>query len=180
MDIQITGKQMTVTEGMKEHLKEKISKLEHYAPKLVKSHAILKKEKYLFVAEITLLAKNFRAYGDAKSKDNMFSAIDQAYTRIEKQLKRFREKVKDHHKHGSAVKKGAEKISRELDRIEDEPEIIRSRSFLAPEPMFLEDASQHLRDSSKPFLVFQNASTQKISVIFKREDGNHGLVEPGF
>lgn len=180
MDIRITGKQLTVTAGMKEHLYEKLPKLEHYAPRIVEAHVILKKEKYLFVAEITVLAKNFRAYGEAKTKDNMFTAMDQAYDRVEKQLKRFREKLKDHHKHGSSVKRSAEKISKEMDRIDEEPSIIRSKSFLAPEPMFLEDASQQLRDSSKPFLVFQNASTQKVSVIFKREDGNHGLVEPGF
>lgn len=180
MNIKITGKQMTVTEGMRTHLNDKLVKLEHYAPKLLESQVVLKKEKYLFVAEIVVLAKNFRAYGDAKAKDNMFTAMDQAYDRVEKQLKRYREKLKDHHKHGKAVRKGVEKISREVDRAEGEPEIIRSRAFCAPEPLFLEDASQQLRDSAKQFLVFQNASTQKVSVIFKREDGNHGLVEPGF
>lgn len=180
MNIRVTGKQMKVTEGMREHLQEKLDKLDHYAPRLLESQVVLKKEKYLYVAEITVLAKNLRAYGESKSKENMFTAIDEAYTRVEKQLKRFREKVKDHHKHGSAVKKGVEKISREMDSLDEDPEIIRSRAFLAPEPLFPEDASQQLRDSSKQFLVFRNASTQKVSVIFKREDGNHGLVEPGF
>lgn len=180
MDIRVTGKHMTVNREMQAHLREKLSKLEKYAPKIVDAQVVLKKEKYLFVAEITLLAKNFRSYGEGESKDNLFAAIDGAYTRIEKQLKRFREKVKDHHKsdgRGSA-KEAVEESVANVRR--ESPRVVRTRSFTAVKPMFPEDASQELQDSVKPFLVFQNASTQKVNIIFKREDGNHGLVEPEF
>ena len=125
MDIRFVGKNLTVTEGMKEHLREKLIKFEKYAPRLVESHVVLKKEKYLFIAEITLLAKNLRAYGEGTAKDNIFAAIDQGYSRVEKQLKKFREKIKDHHKH-------------------------------------------------------ENSSTQKVNVLFKREEGRHGLIGPNF
>ena len=109
MDIRFLGKNMTVTEGMKQHLHDKLGKFEKYAPRLVEAHVVLKKERYLNEAEITLLAKNFRAYGDGASKDNIFAAIDQAYTRVEKQLKKFREKVKNHH-----VKEKTVKVSEEV------------------------------------------------------------------
>ena len=182
MDIRVAGKNIAVTEGMKEHLRGKLSKFEKYAPRLVESHVVLKKEKYLFWAEITLLTRHLRAYGEASSKENIFAAIDQAYLRVEKQLKKFREKLKDHHKHGKAGAKIAAMIPNpeaEESR-EDAPQIIRSRVFVAPRPLFPEDAGVQLRDSAKPFLVFQNASTQKVNVIFKREDGHYGLIEPGF
>lgn len=110
MDVRFSGKNLTVTEGMKQHLQEKLMRLEKYAPRLVESHVILKKEKYLFIVEIALWAKNFRAYGESRSKDNIFAAMDQAYLRIEKQLKRFREKLKDHHKHGSEESKKKAKV----------------------------------------------------------------------
>ncbi len=96
MDIRYVGKNLRVTEGMKDHLHEKLVKLEKYAPRLVESHVVLKKEKYLYETEITLLAKNWRAYGEGVSKENIYTAIDQAYVRIEKQLKKYREKVKQH------------------------------------------------------------------------------------
>lgn len=189
MDIRIAGKNIAVTEGMKEHLREKLSKFEKYAPRLVESHVVLKKEKYLFCAEITLLTRHLRAYGEASSKENIFAAMDQAYLRVEKQLKKFREKIKDHHKHGKAGAKIAAMIptlpAGRQGQVADEseegaPQIIRSRVFTAPKPMFPEDAGVQLRDSAKPFLVFQNASTQKVNIIFKREDGHYGLIEPGF
>ena len=100
MDIRFSGKNISVTEGMREHLKEKILKLDKYAPRIVEAHAVVKKEKYVYIAEITLLAKHLRAYGEGKAKENVFTAIDQAAVKIEKQLKKFREKIKDHHKHG--------------------------------------------------------------------------------
>lgn len=184
MDIRISGKNISVTSGMKEHIQERLSKFEKYAPRLVESHVILKKEKIFFVAEITLLAKHLRAYGDAQSKDNIFAAIDMAYARVEKQLKRFREKIKDHHKRETpSPRTVALKIlaggqaSSEPFR-ENEPKIVRSRAFVAAEPLFIEDASQQLMDSAKAFLIFQNAASQQLNVIFKRDDGNHGLVEP--
>ena len=101
MDIRYLGKKLTVTGGMKEHLSEKLNKLDKYAPRILESHVVLKKEKYIFTAEVTLLAKNLRAYGDGESKENIFAAIDLACVRIEKQLKKYREKVKDHHKNKS-------------------------------------------------------------------------------
>ncbi|MBN1688214.1 MAG: ribosome-associated translation inhibitor RaiA [Candidatus Omnitrophica bacterium] len=183
MDIRITGKHLSVTEGMKEHLTEKLGKLDKYSPKIVEAHVILKKEKYLHEAEITLTAKNLRAFGQGKSKENIFTAMDQAYSRIEKQLKKFREKVKDHHK-----KRGPVPVREEVDvpqRILEEgvaladskPEIIRSPSF-APKPMSVEEASMQLELSSEPFLVFRDPTSERVHVIFKRTDGNHGLVEP--
>lgn len=181
MDIRVTGKNIKVGEAMKAHLREKLSKFEKYAPRLVDSQVVLKQEKYLFVAEITLLAKNLRAYGEAQAKDNIYAAIDGAYERVEKQLKRYREKVKDHHKKtAQRDNRGAAAEETEAPSRERRPRIQRTRSFTAARPLFLEDASQELQESEKPFLIFQNASTQKVNVLFKREDGNHGLVEPEF
>ncbi len=105
MKIRITGHKMTASAGMKKHLDEKLSKFEKYSSRLVESHVILKEEKYFFEAEITLLARHFKAVGEGKSKDNIFAAIDQAADRVEKQLRKYREKLKDHRIPGSAKAK---------------------------------------------------------------------------
>src|SRR5690349_3607951 len=134
---------------MKEHLREKLAKFEKYAPRLVESHVVLKKEKYVYWAEITLLAKHLRAYGEAGSKENIFTAIDQAYLRVEKQLKKFREKLKAHHnneldfKGERAFKESVDAVTanrktrrkaREAETEEQRPQVIRSRAF-AGKPM---------------------------------------------
>ena len=186
MNIRFLGKNFAVSEGMRTHLQEKLLKLEKYAPRLIESHVVLKKEKYLFDAQITLLTKNFQAYGEAKRKENFYAAIDQACDRVEKQLKKFREKVKDHHKEmqpkalsprgrkviGKVVAEAAPLVARK-------PVIVASQDF-EPKPMSAEEASLQLELSPEIFLVFQNAVTRKVNVLFKRRDGNHGLIEPQF
>ena len=93
--------------------------------------------KYFFIAELTLLAKHFRAYGEGRSKENVFTAIDQSAVKIEKQLKKFREKVKDHHKQGipatpsqKLLKKAGVPVG--LAAMEDSfPRIVKTQAFAA-------------------------------------------------
>ncbi len=183
MDIRFSGKNLKITQGMKEHLEARLPKFEKYAPRLVEAHVFLKKEKYIYIAEITLAAKDFHAFGKGEAKDNIFAAMDEAYERVEKQLKKFRAKTKGHHKKNS---KGVSKIARAFGLIEaesilpeDHPEIVRSSAF-APKPMSVEEASLQLEISPENFLVFMNQNTNTVNVIHKRKDGNHGLIEPGF
>ena len=96
MDIRITGKNLAVTDGIKDWVQRKVPKLEKYLPRIVESHVIVKKEKYFYVAEITILAKHHRVFGEGQDKDNLYTAIDLACDRVAKQLKKYREKIKSH------------------------------------------------------------------------------------
>lgn len=100
---------MAVTAGIKEWVHRKVSKLEKYSPRLVESHVILRKEKYLYVAELTVLASHLRAFGEGSHKENVYTAIDVAVDRVTKQLVKFREKIKSHHQ-----SKEKKRIRREL------------------------------------------------------------------
>lgn len=178
MDIRVSGKNMTITSEIKEHLEEKIYKFERYAPRLVESHVILRRQKYFFDVQITLAAKNFKAVGEGQGKENVYAAIDQACERVEKQLKKFREKVKDHHN------KLAQKVNRVSKNLPVEgsllkPEIVKSKSY-ARRPLSAEEAATQLNISKDAFLVFQNSFTRKINVIYKQDDGKFALIEPEF
>jgi putative sigma-54 modulation protein len=183
VDIRFSGQNLKITAGMWEHLEERLPKFEKYAPRIIEAHVFLKKEKYIFKAEITLAAKDFHAFGMGEAKDNIFAAIDEAYERVEKQLKKFRSKSKGHHTKNA---KASAKIARALGIIEtesvlpeDHPKIVRSSEF-ALKPMSVEEASLQLEISPETFLVFLNQNTNHVNVIHKRKDGNHGLIEPGF
>lgn len=96
---------MVVTEGIKEWIFRKASKLERYVPRLVESHVIVKKEKYFYVAEVTVLGRHLRSYGEGRDKENLYTAIDWACERVAKQLKKFQEKIKSHHPHAANVRR---------------------------------------------------------------------------
>lgn len=183
MDIRFTGQNLKITEGMKEHFQVRLEKFEKYAPRLVEAHVFLKKEKYFYKAELTVLAKNLRAFGEGDSKENVFSAMDEAYDRVTKQLKKYRAKNKDHHK---KTGKQSIQMAKVLGGTDSEkalsparPKIIRSENF-APKPMSIEEASLQLELSPESFLVFLNQTTDTVHVLYKRKDGNHGLIEPRF
>ncbi|HOW58478.1 MAG TPA: ribosome-associated translation inhibitor RaiA [Candidatus Omnitrophota bacterium] len=183
MDIRFTGQNLKITEGMKAHLQERLSKFEKYAPRLVEAHIFLKKEKYFLKAEVTLVAKNLHAFGEGNSKENIFAAMDEACDRVEKQLKKFRAKSKDHHRHGAKI---PIKVMRAMKMMESEsavsagaPKIVHTETF-APKPMSAEEASLQLELLPENFLVFLNQDTNVVNVIYKRKDGNHGLIEPSF
>jgi putative sigma-54 modulation protein len=182
VDIRFSGQNLKITAGMKEHLNERLPKFEKYAPRIVEAHVFLKKEKYIFKAEITLAAKDFHAFGMGEAKDNIFAAIDEAYERVEKQLKKFRSKSKGHHvknaKTSAKVARALEMIEAESILPEDHPKITRSSAFAA-KPMSVEEASLQLAISPEPFIAFMNQDTNIVNVIHKRKDGSHGLVEPG-
>lgn len=184
MEIRFAGKQLKLTQGMRDHAREKLLKLEHYAPKLIDAHVVLIKEKYLFKAEITVLAKNLRAYGEATCKENIYTAIDQACDRVEKQLKKYREKLKTHHKvhgeHFAPVKEKTVEIhDRSSENEEDILPIVRSDDQEI-KPMSVEEARLQLEVSRKTFIVFYNASSKRVNVLYRREDGDLGLIEPDY
>jgi putative sigma-54 modulation protein len=96
MEIRITGKNIEITEEVKEWVTRKASKLEHFGPRLVESHVIIKREKHFYIVELTLLAPHLRAYGEGRHRENLLTAIDVACDRVATQLKKFREKLKSH------------------------------------------------------------------------------------
>lgn len=97
MNIRITAKGISVTEEIRAWVFDKVSKFEKYAPRLDKSHVILKREKYLYVAEVTLSASHLHAYGEGRDKESLFTAFDLACDRVAVQLRKYRERVKGHH-----------------------------------------------------------------------------------
>ena len=96
MEIRILGKGMEMTKGIKDWIDRKVKKLDKYVPRIVESHVVIKKEKYFYLVEITVLAKHLRAYGEGRDEDNVYTAIDLACEKLAKQLKKFREKLKNH------------------------------------------------------------------------------------
>lgn len=183
MDIRFSGQNLKISDGMKEHLQKHLGRLEKYAPRLIDAHVFLKKEKYFYKTEITLLAQKARVFGEGSSKENIFAAMDEAYERVENQLKKIRAKNKDHHKKRNkssiTLSKTADLLESERASLPRHPRIVRSSDF-ATKPMSVEEASMQLELSPESFLVFLNQNTETINVIYKRRDGDYGLIEPRF
>jgi len=127
MKITYTGQNLKIGAEVKKNLQEKLAGFEKYSTNLIEAHVILKKEKFILHAEISVLAKNFKAVGKGKSDESIFAAIDGAYLKAEKQLQRFREKTKDHHKsihRQSSIRKGLKLVKADIGESEADETVV--------------------------------------------------------
>jgi putative sigma-54 modulation protein len=132
---------------------------------------ILGVEKFRHKAEVTIKTNGVIIQAHEESGD-LYASIDVVVDKLDRQVKKYKEKLKDHKGRGPAA---AEDIPHELrERI---PELIKTKRFNM-KPMEPDEAIMQMELLDKGFFVFQNAATGAINVIYKRNDGNVGLIEP--
>ena len=178
MEITVTFRHMEPTESLKTYAEDKISKVEKYLDFPVEAHIVLGVEKFRHLADVTLSLNGTMIKGVEETED-MYSAIDQVMDKVEKQVKRYRSKIisrrtenrkdEDRFLMGEPEEEGA-------DLALDEPRIDVEK--MIAKPMDPEEAAIQLNMSQQDFLVFRNSESQEMNVIYKRKDGNLGLIKP--
>ena len=180
MQITVVGRNFDVTEPIKKYVDRKLLKLDKYATKIKGAHAMLTVQKFRHVAEITLYLKGFKLTATEESGD-MYSSIDKAWGNLHKQLLKLRERIKEHKARrasrkslllGDLFRTAEDNIA----KTEKRPKVMK-RAF-QPKPMSVDEACMELDLFKDNFLVFRNSDTETINVIYKREDGNYGLIVP--
>jgi putative sigma-54 modulation protein len=177
MEITVTFRHIDASDSLKTYAEEKVSKMDKYFDFPVEAHIVLAVEKFRRSADVTLNVNGTMIKGVVETED-MYSAIDQVMDKIEKQVKRYREKMRDRRadtrKSESVLGKG------EVEEItEAAPEELRiDVEKIVAKPMDPEEAAMQFNLSQQDFLVFRNSRSREINVIYKRKDGNLGLIEP--
>jgi len=177
MDIIVTFRHMEPTESLKTYAEDKLSKIKKYLDFPIEAHVVLAVEKFRHMADVTLSVNGTRIKGVEETED-MYSAIDQVMDKIEKQVKRYRSKIRNRR---TENRKGEEaQVSEEAEEVSDlnlEEPVIEVEKMVA-KPIDLEEAAMQLELSQQDFLVFRNSRSMEINVIYKRKDGNLGLIKP--
>jgi len=169
----IVGKNIDVTEGLRSAVEDKIGKLEKFFTSEIEIHVMLSVEKDRQKIEVTIPVKGNIIRSEQVSSD-MYVSIDLVEEIIERQLKKYKNKLVDK-KHGNSYFK-QEYIDREYFE-EDEINIVRSKSFDI-KPMYPEDACIQMELLGHSFYVFTNAETDLVNVVYKRKGSTYGLIEP--
>lgn len=176
MDINVTFRHTEPIESLKVYAEEKVSKIKKYLDSPVEAHIVLTVEKFRHQADVTLSVNGARIKGVEETGD-MYSAIDQVMDKIEKQVKRHLSKIRSHR---SENLKEERSVSEEVDEtaaVTQEEPVIEIEKMVA-KPMDPEEAALQLNLSRRDFLVFRNAKSREVNVVYKRGDGNLGLIEP--
>ncbi len=170
--ITITGKHIEITEPLRDYVTEKIGRACRLLGKIAAVHVTVAVEKYRHIVEVIIQSHGATLRAKEETHD-MYSSIDQVLDKIEIQAKRLKEKIKDHKHVGEA---GA------VAGPEEEPVAMPPRVFVAktfaPKPLTVDEAAEELGGRQDVFLVFHNAKNGLVNVLYKRGDGNFGLVQP--
>jgi putative sigma-54 modulation protein len=168
---------MEPTESLRTYAEEKVSKIKKYLDFPIEAHVVLTVEKFRHIADVNLSVNGTMIKGLEETGD-MYSAIDQVMDKIEKQLKRHRSKIRNRRTEGI---KGENTFEMEETEEGKSPSLegpsIEIEKMLA-KPMDPEEAAMQIAMSQQDFLVFRNSRSREINVIYKRRDGNLGLIEP--
>lgn len=171
----ISGKNIDVTDGLKAAIEEKIGKLERYFTPETEVHVTLSVEKERQKIEITIPMKGNIVRAEQVS-DDMYVSIDLVEEVIERQLRKYKNKLVDRQQSAASLSKAF--IEEEIEE-DDEIKIIRSKKF-GMKPMDPEEACIQMDLLGHNFYVFRNAATDEVNVVYKRKGNTFGLIEPEF
>ena len=172
----ISGKNIDVTQGLRSNIEQKLGKLERYFTPETEIIVTLSVEKERQKIEVTIPVKGNIIRSEQVS-DDMYVSIDLVEEVIERQLRKYKNKLLDKHQEGGDFR--SEFMAEEADLDDGEIKIVRTKRF-GMKPMFPEDACVQMELLGHNFFVFSNAETDEVNVVYKRKDGAYGLIEPEF
>ena len=171
----ISGKNIEVTPGLKDAIEQKLGKLERYFTPETEINVTLSVEKGRQKIEVTIPVKGNIIRSEQTSND-MYVSIDLVEEIIERQLKKYKNKIITKQQSNSNFRK--EYIEKEVEA-DDEIKIIRTKKF-DMKPMYPEDACVQMELLGHDFFVFVNAEDDNVNVVYKRKGNTYGLIEPEF
>lgn len=171
MNIRMTGKNIDLTEGLKERIEEKMAKLDKYFNKDIDAHVVLKVQKLDQIAEVTIPLKGTILRAEVRDKD-MYNSIDAVVQKLEKQLQKFRSKLRDKHREDNVF--GAEVIETQ-DEYAEEMQISKVKHFELI-PMSDEEAVLQLNLLDHDFYMYKDTKDFGVRVVYKKADGTYGVI----
>lgn len=176
MNFIISGKNIDVTPGLRTTIEQKLGKLERYFTPETEIIVTLSVEKERQKIEVTIPVKGSIIRSEQVS-DDMYVSIDLVEEVIERQLRKYKNKLVAKHQEGGNFQQAF--YDEEENFEEDEVKIIRTKRF-GIKPMFPEDACIQMELLGHNFFVFRNAETDEVNVVYKRKNNTYGLIEPEF
>ena len=177
MQFEYTGRHMDVTPSIREHVEDHFRKLDHIFgnSSTANAHVIIDVIKNRHNAEIILHWREHTLTAKETNAD-MYGALTRVIGKLEKQALKLKKKIIDRKQSGKSVSRVAPQPDGHLEATPRPPRIIPARKYVV-KPMTAEEAALRLSETDQ-FLVFRDADTSRLGVIYKRKDGNFGLIEP--
>lgn len=200
MHLSFTFRSTETNDALKDYAREKLDRIHKYFPEPIKVHVVYSQQRgYLHAADIQITLPNGLVVKGVEASDDFFSAVDLVMAKIERQLRRYKDRIRDHkpqsgpqrsltHRvfsadgHGPTTEKPApreatsDRPAAAAPAPMAKPQVIKEDKFIA-EPMSVDEALMRMNLLHESFLCFNNIETHQINVVYRRDDGTYGLIE---
>ena len=175
MKFNIRGKNMDVTPAIKSYIEEKVGRLDKYleSPSDVSASIVIKVRGKEQIIEVTIPVNKIILRGE-ESHDDLYAAIDLVSDKIERQIRKNKTKLKKRKEKNNFVDFNYEF---EIDKDEEKDETIVKRKTIEMKPMNEEEALLQMDLLGHEFFVFKNTDSECVSILYKRKDGNYGIID---
>ena len=194
--VTVTGRHLAITAALNDYAQKKIDSLHLDYPRIIEAHVILEVDKYRHRAEVVLVCCNHITIEASEECSDLYASMDQVAGKVARQMRKYKTRMMKHHRpHRTATVRYLEEQVFSADAFEDledelvtapgyrepapEPEVVQTEKYPV-KPMFVDEAVLQMQMSARQFVVFLNAKTDKVNVLYRRKKGDYGLIEPAF
>ncbi|MFY9398543.1 MAG: ribosome-associated translation inhibitor RaiA [Desulfomonilia bacterium] len=173
MQIDITFKNMDSSDALRDYATKRLSKLDKYMDRPTEVHLVLSVEKRRHQADVTVSADG-AMINAVETTEDMYAAIDMVMDKLERQIKKHKDKLQG--------KKGQPRTAQAVPApaAEEEaprPRVVYERDYFV-KPMSVDEAVLQIGVTGRDFIIFRNIDSQQINLVYRRQDGDIGIVEP--
>jgi putative sigma-54 modulation protein len=175
MQTSVTFKNLDPSENLKSYVRDKLDRFDKFLDNPAEANVVLSVEKFRHIAEINIIGDRLNVNGKEET-NNMYSAIDMVMDKLEKQIKKSKEKIRERRAYSKARTTGP--IDEDTVFLEDKTVRQVKVQNIEYKPMDVEEAIMQMDLAKNNFLVFTNARSDKVNVLYRRKDGHYGLIQP--
>lgn len=179
MQVAVRGKNMQITDSLKRYAEKRVGKLKKYFDIPLSAQVLMAVEKDRHIVEVTVPLDGMLLRGEEETGD-MYSSIDLVVEKLEKQVEKFKTRIARRIKQADnrqPLLTAGINVPEEDIRAEGKPSIVKIKRFPI-KPMDPEEAVMQMNLIGHDFFVFTNARTERVNVVYRRKDGDYGLIEP--
>ncbi|MCR4399324.1 MAG: ribosome-associated translation inhibitor RaiA [Syntrophomonadaceae bacterium] len=189
MRIDVRGRNIELTDALRDYVEKRLSKLERYIDDLREATVTLQVEgeahRPSHRVEVTIPLNGGLILRGEEGSDDMYSSVDLVVEKLEKQIEKYRTRILKRYRSAGLKKVPVEPlpvaapVMPEAEEREEAPQVVRTKRF-ALKPMDVDEAVMQMNLLGHSFFVFFNTETNQVNVVYRRRDGNYGLIEPEF
>lgn len=176
MRIQYVGKNINIRDNFKEQVDEKLQRLNKYFEEDVEAKATFSVNGNFKTCEVTVWLKKGIILRAEETTDDMLTSVDRVVEALERQIRKYKTKLQRKYQGNSIRYDQIPEDDTTLTKENEKDDVVKVKK-IGLKPMFIEDAIMQMELLNHDFFVYQDAETDSISVLYRRNDGKYGIIE---